>query len=280
MKPEELDYLSKLVRRTSGLVVTKEKVYLLESRLKPLATQKGFTTLSDMVASLRQREDPSLVTAVTEAMTTNETFFFRDKTPFEVAQEMVFPYLAQKYNRRGKARIWTAAASSGQEIYSIAILAKEMRNILGSLELELLGSDISRDVLEKAKAGIYSQFEVQRGLSAPRLVKNFERQGEQWRISPDLRAMCQFRYLNLLDDFRTMGTFDVIFCRNVLIYFDPETKKNVLERLAKLLPEDGLLFLGAAETVVGVTKVFQPVRGRRGLYARNPGLFEKNVAAA
>ena len=279
MKVEDLEFVANLVRRTSGLVLKGDKFYLLENRLAPLARQYGFENLSKFIDALRIGAKPELVDAVTEAMTTNETFFFRDRTPFTTMEEVVIPYLAKKFGRSGKVRLWTAAASSGQELYSIAILIREHVKDLGAIEFDLLGTDISNEVLEKAKSGLYSQFEVQRGLSAPRLVKNFEKEGELWRVKPEIRAMCDFRHCNLLQDFSSLGKFDIVFCRNVLIYFDPETKRDVLERIAKLMPDDGLLFLGAAETVVGVTQAFRPVKGCRGIYARNPNILESAIAA-
>jgi len=279
VKSEDIEFVADLVRRTSGLALKGDKAYLVESRLSVVAREAGFASFTDMIARMRDRAEPRLVAAVTEAMTTNETFFFRDKTPFTILEEGVLPYLARKRGGRGKVRIWTAAASTGQEMYSIAILLREQAEKLRGLTFELLGTDISPKVLEKAEAGVYSQFEVQRGLSMQRMVKNFDKQGDLWRIKPELRAMAKFETFNLLDDFSRLGAFDVVFCRNVLIYFDGSTKRNVLERLAKLMPPDGFLFLGAAETVVGVTSAFKPVAGMRGLYSPAPVQLDASAAA-
>jgi chemotaxis protein methyltransferase CheR len=170
---------------------------------------------------------------------------------------------------RRSVRIWCAAGSTGQEPYSLAMCLKEMGAALTGWRVEIIATDLSQEVLEKAKAGIYSQFEVQRGLPIQMLVKYFKQTGETWQINPELRAMIQHRQLNLLHDFAQLGTFDVIFCRNVLIYFDQETKINIFNRLARQIEPDGFLVLGAAETVVGLTDTFRPIPDRRGLYKPN-----------
>ena len=174
--------------------------------------------------------------------------------------------------RERRIRIWCAAASTGQEPYSLAMCLKEIKEKLGGWRVEILGTDLSIEVLEKAKAGVYSQFEVQRGLPIQMLVKYFTQVGDTWQIAPDIRAMVQFRTLNLLNDFSPLGTFDLVFCRNVLIYFDQETKIGVLNRIGKVLDPEGYLVLGAAETVVGLTDAFKPVPEKRGLYAPNKAL--------
>ena len=209
------------------------------------------------------------MTGVVEAMTTNETFFFRDKMPFEHFRATIMPALLEARRAARTIRIWCAAASTGQEPYSLAMCLKEIeRDILG-WRIEMLATDLSGEVLEKARAGIYSQFEVQRGLPIQLLVKHFTRSGELWQIAPELRAMVRYRQLNLLADFSSLGTFDIVFCRNVLIYFDAETKTDVLNRIARVTASDGYLVLGAAETVVGLTDRFKMVADRRGLYAPN-----------
>jgi chemotaxis protein methyltransferase CheR len=202
-------------------------------------------------------------------MTTNESFFFRDKIPFDHFRDTIMPALLAARGAQRRVRIWCAACSTGQEPYSLAISLKEMGPQIAGWRVEIISTDISREVLEKAKAGIYSQFEVQRGLPIQLLVKYFTQVGEMWQIAPDVRAMVQYRTLNLLQDFSQLGTFDVVFCRNVLIYFDQERKIDVLGRLARIIEPDGYLVLGAAETVVGLTETFKPVPDRRALYAPN-----------
>jgi len=202
-------------------------------------------------------------------MTTNETFFFRDKIPFDHFRESIMPEILRARANRKSVRIWCAAGSTGQEPYSLAMSLKEMGAALGGWRIEIVATDLSQAVLEKSKAGLYSQFEVQRGLPIQLLVKYFKQVGELWQINPDIRAMVQHRQLNLLHDFSQFGVFDLILCRNVLIYFDQQTKTNVFNRLAKAVEPDGFLVLGAAETVVGLTTVFKPLAERRGVYQPN-----------
>ncbi|MGA7432576.1 MAG: protein-glutamate O-methyltransferase CheR [Xanthobacteraceae bacterium] len=269
MTPHDYDFLRKCLKDRSGLVLSAEKQYLVESRLLPVARKAGVTTLGELVSKLRGAHDPALMTGVVEAMTTNETFFFRDKVPFEHFRATIMPALLEARRAARTIRIWCAAASTGQEPYSLAMYLKEIeRDILG-WRIEMLATDLSGEVLEKARAGIYSQFEVQRGLPIQLLVKHFTRSGEVWQIAPELRAMVRYRQLNLLADFSNLGTFDIVFCRNVLIYFDAETKTDVLNRIARVTASDGYLVLGAAETVVGLTNRFKMVADRRGLYAPN-----------
>jgi chemotaxis protein methyltransferase CheR len=266
--PLEYDYLRKLLKDRSGLVLSSDKQYLVESRLTPLARKVGLQTLSDLVQKLKCANE-RLIVDVVEAMTTNESFFYRDKIPFDHFRDVIVPALMSARARERRLRIWCAAASTGQEPYSLAMSLREIKEKLGGWRVEILGTDLSMEVLEKAKAGVYSQFEVQRGLPIQLLVKYFSQVGDTWQIAPDIRAMVQYRALNLLGDFSHLGKFDVVFCRNVLIYFDQETKTGVLSRIAKLLEPDGYLVLGAAETVVGLTDAFRPVPEKRGLYAPN-----------
>jgi chemotaxis protein methyltransferase CheR len=198
-------------------------------------------------------------------MMNNESFFFRDRIPFDRLRDTVLPELLKSRASRKQIRIWSAAASTGQEPYSIAMLLAE-RSDLSDWRIEILATDISNDALEKAKAGIYSQFEVQRGLPIQLLMQHFKQEGEQWRIGQKIRERVEFRQVNLLSDFSRLGTFDVVFCRNVLIYFDRETKLGVLGRVGKVLAPDGYLILGAAETMVGLGNQFAPVPEKRALY--------------
>jgi chemotaxis protein methyltransferase CheR len=269
MSPEDFGWLRKLLKERSGLVLAAEKQYLAESRLLPLARKHGMTTLAELIARLRAPQCP-LTSDVVDAMTTNETFFFRDKVPFEHFRDTVLPALIVARAREKRIRIWCTAASTGQEPYSLAMTMKSVGVALAGYKVSILATDLSADVLERARAGIYSQFEVQRGLPIQLLVKYFTQTGEQWQIAPELRSMVQFRPLNLLNDFSPLGTFDVVFCRNVLIYFDQPTKADVLARLSRQMPSDGYLVLGAAETVVGLTDTFKPVADKRGLYAPTP----------
>jgi chemotaxis protein methyltransferase CheR len=275
--PIDYDYLRRLLRERSGLVLTADKQYLVESRLLPVARRASLANLADLVQRLRAPGAEALVVEVVEAMTTNESFFFRDKIPFEHFRDTIVPALIAARAAQRRIRIWCAAASTGQEPYSLAMALREMGNLLSGWRVEILATDLSNEVLEKAKAGIYSQFEVQRGLPIALLIKYFTQIGDAWQIAPELRAMVQFRPLNLLGDFGHLGIFDLVFCRNVLIYFDQETKTDVLDRLARVTDRDGYLVLGAAETVVGLTESFKPIHERRGLYAPNGAVKGKGA---
>ena len=267
MTPVEYEYLQKLLKERSGLVLSADKQYLVESRLIPLARRSGLTGISDLVTKMKGGGAEPLIVSVVEAMTTNETFFFRDKVPFDHFRETIMPTMLEARKNRRSIRIWCAASSTGQEPYSLAMILKDMGAALSGWRFEIVATDLSQEVLEKSKSGIFSQFEVQRGLPIQLLVKYFTQNGELWQINSELRSMVQHRQLNLLNDFSHLGMFDVVFCRNVLIYFDQDMKTDVLNRLGKVTERDGFLALGAAETVVGLTEAFKPYADKRGLYA-------------
>ena len=233
MTPPDYEYLRKLLKDHSGLDLSADKQYLIESRLLPLSRKAGLPGISELVQKMKGGS-AALIAQVVEAMTTNETFFFRDKVPFDHFRDAIMPEILKARAGRKSIRIWCAAGSTGQEPYSLAMCLKEMSAALAGWRVEIIATDLSQEVLEKSKAGIYSQFEVQRGLPIQMLVKYFKQTGEFWQINPDIRAMVQHRQLNLLHDFSQLGTFDVIFCRNVLIYFDQDTKINIFNRLARI----------------------------------------------
>ena len=266
MTPEDFEFLSAAIKKQSGLVLTKKKAYLLDSRLMPVARAHDLKDLDELVKSVRADPGGALMDKVTEAMTTNESFFFRDIKPFVMFREYVLPNLIEKRAANKTIRIWCAAASNGQEPYSLAITLKEEAAKLAGWSVKILGTDISKEVLEKAKNGLYTQFEVQRGLPIQQLVAHFQKQGDKWEIDSSLKAMVTYKEFNLLDDLGPLGTFDVVFCRNVLIYFDAETKTRVLDGISRRMPPDGMLFLGGAETVLGITDKFKPITGQRGVY--------------
>ena len=280
MNPQDFDYLRKFLRERSGLVLSAEKQYLAESRLLPVLRRHGLATSDDLVGALRSRADSPLGIDVVEAMATNETFFFRDKTPFANFSEFIMPALIAARARGKRIRIWCAAASTGQEPYSLAMALKDLGPAISGFRIDIVATDLCGDVLARAKAGVYSQFEVQRGLPIHQLLKHFIQVGDMWQIAADIRAMVSFRTLNLLNDFTPLGTFDIVFCRNVLIYFDQDTKIGIFNRIARQMPDDGFLVLGAAETVVGLTDVFKPVADRRGLYIPNVALRRSGASAA
>lgn len=277
MKPGDFEFVAALVRERSGLVLTADKAYLVESRLAPLARKEGVADLTALIALMRSRRDERLFAAVTDAMTTNETFFFRDKTPFDILRDVALPEIIAR--KKGQPiRIWCAAASTGQEPYSIAMLMDEAAPKLAGASVEIFGTDISERCLEKATAGVYTQFEVQRGLPIQMLLKHFEKKDDVWRIKDRIRSMVRYRKANLLEGFGAFGKFDIVFCRNVLIYFDPPTKKQVLDRIAQQTVDPGYLFLGAAETVMGLTDAFKAAPGQRGLYVRTGGAAGRAAA--
>jgi chemotaxis protein methyltransferase CheR len=277
--PMEYDYLRKLLKERSGLVLSSDKQYLVESRLLPIARKSGLTGLGELVQKIKTPGTEALIVEVVEAMTTNESFFFRDKIPFDHFRDAIMPSLVAARAKQRRVRIWCAAASTGQEPYSLAMCLKEMAGQISGWRVEIIATDLSQEVLEKAKAGIYSQFEVQRGLPIQLLVKYFTQIGETWQIAPEIRSMVQYRPFNLLSDFGQLGIFDVVYCRNVLIYFDQPTKVDVLERIARIAEPDGFLVLGAAETVVGLTEAFKPIPERRGLYLPNKAAIAAKSAA-
>jgi len=273
VKPQDFKFLADFLRAESGLVLSPEKTYLVESRLIPIARKRGMPGLDELVAVVRGRKDAQLNRDVVEAMTTNESFFFRDIKPFESLKGAVLPRVAaaRKAAKAGKIRIWSAACSSGQEPYTIAMVLAENAALLGGLQADIVGTDLSTEILRKAKEGVYTQFEAQRGLPIQLLMKYFHQEGEHWRIADTLRNRVDYQPANLLRDMGALGRFDIVFCRNVLIYFDAPTKTEVLERIRRMMPDDGYLFLGGAETVLGVTEAFETVKGERGVYATVPG---------
>jgi chemotaxis protein methyltransferase CheR len=267
--PMDYEFLRKLLKERSGLDLSPDKQYLVESRLVPLARKAGLAGITELVQKMKAGSADALTADVVEAMTTNETFFFRDKIPFDHLKDTMLPALLQARSSRRSLRIWCAASSTGQEPYSIAMCLKALGPAVAGWKTDIVATDLSQGVLEKSKAGIFSQFEVQRGLPIQMLVKHFTQIGDMWQLNPDIRAMVQHRQLNLLQDFGHLGTFDVIFCRNVLIYFDQDTKAGIFERLSRVVEPDGFMVLGAAESVVGISDAFKPYPDRRGLYRPN-----------
>lgn len=265
MTPVQFAYLAKFLKDRSGLAIGEDKLYLVEARLGPIARQRGFAALADLVAKLSRGDDLDLAARVVEAMTTNETFFFRDGQPFATFSDVMLPHLMAARARERRIRIWSAACSSGQEAYSLAMLLADRKAQLDGWRVEIVATDLSSDVVERAKEGLFSQFEVQRGLPIKLLLKHFVQEGERWRIDRSLRQMVQFRTLNLLRDFSTLGRFDVVFCRNVLIYFDNATKTEVLNRIAASMAPDGYLMVGAAEAPDAQTRSFRAHPSRGGL---------------
>jgi len=274
--PLDYEFLRKLLKERSGLDLSPDKQYLVESRLVPLARKAGLNGITELAQRMKTGGAEPLIAEVVEAMTTNETFFFRDKTPFDHLKDTMLPALLQARAARRSLRVWCAASSTGQEPYSIAMCLKELGAAIAGWRIDIVGTDLSQGVLEKSRAGIFSQFEVQRGLPIQLLVKHFVQVGDMWQLNADIRSMVQHRQLNLLQDFGHLGAFDIIFCRNVLIYFDQDTKANIFERLSKVVEPDGFMVLGAAESVVGISDAFKPYPDRRGLYRPNTTRIPKS----
>ena len=267
MNSSDFEFISSLIKSGSGLVLTADKGYLLESRLGPVAHKYGHATLDALIGALRLTPRGQMLTDVVEAMTTNESFFFRDGKPFDMFRNKFLPEILARNAATKSLRIWCAAASTGQEPYSLAMLLTEEAKKLEGWTIQNLATDISNEALERARSGIYTHFEVQRGLAIQRLIKFFEKQGELWQIKPEIRNMVQYRQFNLLHDPRPFGRFDVVFCRNVLIYFDQPTKTRVLDSIATVMDKEAVLLLGGAETVFGISDVFKPVADHFGVYS-------------
>jgi len=278
MNRNDFDHICKLLKQESGLVLSPDKAYLLESRLLPVARKWKQASFDDLAKALRGNTDAALVRDVVEAMTTNESFFFRDTRPFEQFKDIVLPAMLKARADQKRIRVWSAACSSGQEPYSLAMVLSEAGPQIAGWQIEIVATDLSTEMLQRAREGIYSQFEVQRGLPINLLIKYFKQIGDRWQIGDKLRSMVNFREFNLLTDPGPLGRFDVVLCRNVLIYFDQETKAKVLAGIARQMPADGFLFLGGAETVLGLTDKFQLVPGQRSVYGLVPN--RPAVAAA
>ncbi len=258
--------LATLLKSKSGLTIGMDKLYLLETRLGGFVKREKLADMNALADRLRRPGSDALARDVVEAMTTNESFFFRDDKPFTHFRDHALPRLVAARPAGSTLRVWSAAASSGQEAYSLAMIVAEATAMLGGRSVEIVGTDIAREPLARAREGAYSQFEVQRGLPVQMLMRYFHKENANWRIADSIRAMARFREFNLLSDLRSLGRFDVVFCRNVLIYFDQPTKARVLDAIAGLMPPDGLLYLGGAETVLGITSCFAPLPNERGVY--------------
>ncbi|MBC8282716.1 MAG: protein-glutamate O-methyltransferase CheR [Nitrospinae bacterium] len=257
INPTDFDYISKIVKEESAIVLEKGKEYLVESRLMPLVHQEKLESLENLVRQLKAQPRGPLRDTVIEAMTTNETSFFRDIHPFETLKKEILPDLMEKRKDKKELNIWCGASSSGQECYSLVMTLKNSFPALDSWKISYFASDISNQMLNRCRSGIYSQLEINRGLPAPLMVKYFQRLGTEWQVKEELRKMIQFRITNLSEKWPYMPPLDLIMMRNVLIYFDVEMKKDILGRARKLLKPDGYLFLGAAETTLNLDDNFE-----------------------
>lgn len=258
--------LAGMLKTRSGLVIGQDKIYLLETRLGAILRREKLADLNALADAIRKPSAETLTRDVVEAMTTNESFFFRDDKPFTHFKASTLPSMLAARPAGSTLRVWSAASSSGQEAYSLAMILTDAKMQVGDRRCEIVGTDIAREQLSRARDGVYSQFEVQRGLPIQMLARHFRKEETNWRLSDAIRSMVQFREWNLLSDLKPLGRFDVVFCRNVLIYFDQPTKARVLDAIAAQMPPDGVLYLGGAETVLGITQKFVPLAGERGVY--------------
>jgi chemotaxis protein methyltransferase CheR len=271
----EFDFIKELVFSRSAIVLEPGKEYLVESRLVPVARDHGVESLAELVDTLRARPSSALLEQVVEAMTTNETSFFRDVRPFEAFRSVVMPSVLEQRGTERTLTIWCAASSSGQEPYSVALLLAEHFPELADWDVHILATDLSREMVERTQAGAYSQLEVNRGLPATLLVKYFRRQGSSWTLDESIRSMVECREMNLVETWPALAPCDAIFLRNVLIYFDPETKRDLLDRAHRLLRPDGFLFLGGAETTLNLHEGYERVPFERaGCYRRIDAIAE------
>lgn len=252
--PADYRFLAELLYSQSGLYLGEGKEYLVQSRLAPLAQRLGLADIAELCRHLRQTADLTLVASVGEAMATHESLFFRDGTPFQLLRERILPELIAARASERRLRIWSAGSSTGQEAYSIAMLLEDFAGALRGWSVDILGTDYSAAAVARARVGLYTHFEVHRGLPEQLRLRHFAPEGAAWRLNDATRRKVRFQQANLLRPFVERGPFDIIFCRNVLIYFDVPTKRGVLDRLARVLAPDGYLFLGSSETATGVSE--------------------------
>jgi chemotaxis protein methyltransferase CheR len=278
MNQDDLEYLAHMLRRRSGLALGQPKADHVESRLAPVMRRFGFRDVASLVVELRHGRD-ALARAVTEAMTTNESSFFRDRTAYDHFRDTIVPELMKRRVATRRLRIWSAACAAGQEPYSIAMLLDEMKLRAQGWTVDIVATDISSEMIERAEQGLYSHFDVQRGLPIRRLVENFAQEGQNWRISEALRRMVSFRPFNLLDSFGWLDDVDVAFCRNVLMYFDQRTKAAVLDKIAEVLASDGYLVLSPVETPQGVSSEFEAADGMPGVYTKTRRALPRAIGA-
>jgi len=268
LTPDVVSYVCTMVRERSAIELEASKSYLIEARLLPLAKQHGFASTNDFIHGVRVKRQPDLERRVVEAMTTNETSFFRDTHPFTALRTKILPGICASREASRSLNIWSAACSTGQELYSIAMLIRDHFPNLVTWNVRLVGTDLSEDVLNRAREAKFSQIEVNRGLPAQLLLKYFDRQGMTWQIKPDLRALATFTKLNLIERWPTLHQMDVVFLRNVLIYFSPDTKRDILRKVREVMAPQAILFLGAAETTMGLDASFERIEADQSVYYR------------
>lgn len=267
MQAQDFQYIAGILKQRSGLALTDDKAYLIESRLLPIARGQNLQDIPQLCNLLRTSPTESLLTEITEAMTTNESSFYRDIKPYESLRNIALPMLMARPGVQKTMRIWSSACSTGQEPYTISMCIKEDEAKLAGWNFEIIATDLARKVIDKAKDGIYSQFEAQRGLPIQILMKYFTSLPDtSWQIKEDVRKTVQFKIQNLLAEYGLLGKFDIVFCRNVLIYFDEATKAQITEKMARCITKDGILIIGATESLIDPKELFEPMENFRGAY--------------
>ena len=270
--PDEVKIISKYIYDVSGISLDAKKAYLLETRLKGIIDKEGFSSYTELYQKAKRDISKKLQYKIISAVTTNETLFFRDNSPFEMFRHKIMPDLIDSKMSKSSGhtpiniRIWSAACSTGQEIYSLAIILKELIHDFKKFNLKLLGTDISDDAISQASYGHYNKFEIERGLDKDKLNKYFNPNGGQWKIRDDLRAMVSFQKINLMEPFTGLDKFDIIFCRNVAIYFNLEDRKKLFEKIGAMLEPDGYLVIGSTESLTGICPMFEPKRHLRAVF--------------
>ena len=281
ISPDEYTFLSDLLKKHSGLSLGAGKEYLIESRLPPVAVTYGHSDVTALITAMRRGATAALIKHVCDAMTTNETLFFRDSKPFVALEKEILPNAAKRAREQGRPlRIWCAASSTGQEPYSIAMIVAQTEHQLGGVKVEIIATDFSAAALARAKAGVYNQFEVQRGLPIALMMKYFTQTPEGFELKPEIRSRVTFQEINLLQPFPAHWQFDIVFCRNVLIYFDVPTKKDVIDRMARTMVRGASLFLGGTESTLGVTDTVVRVPNHPSGVFCKPNELDLHVAIA
>ena len=262
----DFTYIRNLVYQRSGIVLEENKMYLAESRLLTLAHKEGYKKIDDLLRQMHGVGKNGVENKIVDAMTTNETSFFRDLYPFEALKKKIIPEFLETRKSLRILNIWCAACSTGQEPYSIAMLLCEEFPLLRNWRVNILCTDISQEVLQRARSGRFRQIEINRGLPAKYLIKYFTKKGLEWEIKAELKKMTNFREFNLIANWPSLTQMDIVFLRNVLIYFDVNTKRNILGKLKKVLKPDGYLFLGSAETTLNLDSSYERVQNQRAVY--------------
>jgi chemotaxis protein methyltransferase CheR len=269
--PEEIKLITKYIYEISGIYLDESKKYLLETRLNTIAEEQGCSSYQDFYQKAKADASKTIERRIIDAISTNETLFFRDSGPFQLLQHKIFPELIDARAPKSpmlktNLKIWSAASSTGQELYSVAIVLQELLGDMSKYSIKLLGTDISDAAISQASSGKYNKFEIERGLSRDKLTRYFTSIGQTWKVSDHLRAMVNFRKFNLMSPFTSLGKFDVILCRNVAIYFTLEDRKKLFNKIADALEPDGYLIIGSTESLTGICPRFIPKRHLRSIF--------------